>query len=360
MHRPRALALLLAALTLPVLGAVAATDAPAPAHAPILPDEQNAIAVNDAASPSVVQIQATWTQPVGKQIAGMEKIFGKEGMKVPPHLSVGAGVVWDVAGHVVTSQQVGGEAGTTFKVTLADGSRRAATLLGADATLGISVLKLDGPTDGLHPIVVGASRGLRVGQRLYVIGNAYGSGPLFSTGMLGALERTVSGMGRRSLVLNVAANPGDAGGAVLDTSGRLVGLIRGIYSGNGSVGFALVQPCDDFASAIPRLIAGEHIEHAVLGISVEDARSEDLPDGLPPGVAVIKPDTGGAGEHAGLLARDGDAVDVITAIDGVAIRSFPDLAAVLDRHRPGDACDLTVWRAGKSRTLRIALGNDQR
>ena len=337
----------------------AARAAPDASRAALLPDEQNAIAVFESAAPSVVQIDASWSEASAQQIAGFQNLFDKAAMPSPLRRGIGGGVLWDAAGHIVTTSAVASGAGATFAITLADGSRRGATLVGVDKPTDLAVLQLDGPRTGWRPIAASAFRPALVGQHVYVIGNSYGRGALFETGMVGAVDRLVEGSTTHALQLNLVASPGDAGGPALDSAGHLLGLVRGLYANTAYPGYAVAIPIEYLARLVPRLIAEGRIDHPSMDINIIDARDASLPATLPPGLAVLRPDAGGAGERAGLLARDGDAIDVITAIDGTLVRSFPDLRMLLDTHHAGDTCTLTVWRAGASRTLRLTLGSER-
>jgi S1-C subfamily serine protease len=347
---------LLGALALP---AFAATEPAAP-HGALLPEEENAMKVYATALPSVVQVDASWTLPEEPGVSPeFQKFFGQ----VPgsrKHRVVGTGVVWDDAGHVVTMAPLA-TTGSTFSILLADGSRRAATLVASDAFWHIAVLKVDGSPAGLHPILRGTSRALSVGQRLYVIGNAYGRINLLSEGMLGGITGGMSADGHANLVLNASINPGNAGGPILDTTARMVGLVEASYGGTREPGYALGLPADDVASAAAALIAhGGPIDHPLLGIDTPSSDSGDLPAGLPPGVPVGAVDAAGPANRAGLLARDGDAIDVITAIDATPVTTLAALRAQLDKHRPGDTCRLDVWRAGTTRQVTVTLDKAKR
>lgn len=352
-HAAMKLAFLLPAL----IGALAlpAWAGPETPRGALLPEEENAVKVHDAALASVVQVEVSWTTPASDVSPELQKFFGQPPAGTRQRRLVGTGVVWDDAGHVVTMATVA-RSGTRFALLLADGSRRAATLLASDDLAGIAVLQVDGSPAGLHAIARGTSAALRVGQRLYVIGNAYGRVNVMSEGMLGAVTGALSADGHANLVLNASINPGNAGGPVLDTAARVVGLVEGSYGNGSNPGYALGLPVDDVAAAAQALIAhGGPIDHPLLGLEVASAEVTDLPAGLPPGVPVMQVDAQGAARRAGLLARDGDAMDVITAIDGTPVQTLAQLRAQLDKHRPGDTCQLDVWRAGATRRASVTL-----
>jgi len=355
------------ALALLTIAAFLPGAAPA-APAPLLAEEQVAIAVHDAAIGSVVQVDVDWQAKDGSASPEFEQFFGKI-MPVqsprPPHRDhvAGTGVVWDAAGHVVAMIEMAGKTDARIALTFSDGSRRSARLVGTDRALNVSVLQIDGAPSGLHPITLGSSAGLRVGQQVFALGSAWGRGIVMMQGMLGATSADFDNTGRTSLLVNSPVNPGNTGGPVLDTSGQVIGLIQGMYTNNGYAGLAMAMPSDTLAWVVPRLIADGRVARGQLGLTIVDSKRDSdqaaLPEGLPGGVAVATVSAGGPAERAGLRARAGDAVDVITGIDGSPVRGFPDLRAVLDRLRPGQTCTLTVWRAGKTISVPVTLGAEK-
>lgn len=353
---------------LPLLAALAgpAFAQNAPAKPALLPDEVVAMAVHDATANSVLKIDVAWSASAARTDASLDKLLPKEFVQSQSRSqlqrAVGSAVLWDDAGHVVTTEFRSPNPGSTFEATLPDGTRRPARLLGTDTELGISVLQLEGAATGMRPVTAGASHALRVGQRLYVLGNAWGRSFILLEGMLGGISAAYADNGHDSLLMTATVNPGNAGGPVFDTSGRLVGLIQGLYGvgGNaGNGGLTMVLQSDDFAWAVPQLIAKGRVDRARLDIGLVDLSAandgNEVPADLPRGVGVLTLGVDGAGARAGLRARDGDAIDVITGLDGTPVRSYADLRAALDRRHAGDACTLTVWRAGKTIELPVTL-----
>jgi len=356
-----ALALLLIATS---LHAGAQSAAPAAA---LLPEEQAAVAVHEASIGSVVTVHISWDDKSAPLDPDLRKLFKlpdePAGRDPRRERAIGTGVVWDAAGHVVAMAGDAVRPGARVEVVLADGSRHDTTVIGSDATLNVAVLQIAGPVPGLHPARLGSSATLRVGQYLFAFGSAWGRGVVMLEGMLGGISSAYGGNGRNSLLVNAAINPGNAGGPVLDTGGRLVGMVHGTYGNGSTVGLVLALPVDDLAAAVPRLIADGRISRAQLGLSIVDPQDEttraNLPAGMQPGVPVLGVDAGGPGERAGLRARVDDAIDVITGIDGAPVRGYPDLRAALDRLRPGQVCTLAVWRAGKTINVPVTLGAEK-
>ena len=354
---------------IPLLAALAgpAFAQNAPARPALLPDEVVAMAVHDATANSVVKVDVAWDAPPAKTMPGLDKLLPKEYGDTQRQHAVGSAVLWDDAGHVVTAEFRSPNPGSTFEATLPDGTRRPARLLGTDTELGISVLQLEGAATGMRPATLGASRALRVGQRLYVLGTAWGRSFILLEGMLGGISAAYADNGHDALLMTATVNPGNAGGPVFDTSGRLVGLVQGLYGVGGNAnngGLTMVLQSDDFAWAVPQLIAKGRVERARLDIGLVDLSAandgNEVPANLPRGVGVLTLVADGAGARAGLHERDGEAIDVITGFDGVPVRSYADLRAQLDRHHAGDACTLTVWRGGQTLQMPVKLSASRR
>jgi len=248
---------LLGALALPALpqapdGGVGSTA--------LTPQEAAVIAIHDAIAPAVVQVEvrgaAVPRQPTS--FNDIDKLFlGQPPASPQPTRHVGTGLAWDDAGHVVTTHAAVAVADAMITVTLADGSRRAARLVGDDPVRDIAVLRVEGASGRLRPLPIASGPGPRPGQRVLAIGNAYGRGPLFISGMVSAVDQAQGQDDPPRLLLAIRTRPGDAGGPVVDTSGRLLGVLRGQY-GRATPGVGIAAPVAELARIVPRLIADEH------------------------------------------------------------------------------------------------------
>ena len=276
----------------------------------------------------------------------------------------GSGFVWDEIGHVVTNFHVirGSDAA---RVTLADRSTWDAELVGVAPDKDLAVLRIDAPRQVLRPIQIGSSRDLRVGQKVYAIGNPFGLDQTLTTGIISALGREIESLSRipiRDVIQTDAAiNPGNSGGPLLDSSGRLIGVNTAIYSPSGAyagIGFAI--PVDTVGWVVPELIAKGRIERPTLGVELVSARTvSNL--GIE-GALVMRVARGSGADRAGIQGTYRDRFgrvqlgDVITEIEGRAIASTEDLLLALDRRRVGDVVDVTIVRDGVERTVPIELG----
>ena len=222
------------------------------------------------------------------------------------------------------------------------------------------------PLPSLHPIAVGTSATLAVGQRAFAIGNPFGLDQTLTTGVVSGLGRDIQSLTGRTIrdvvQTDAAINPGNSGGPLLDSRGRLIGVNTVIYSPSGAsagVGFAI--PVDTVRRVVNMLIRNKgRVVRAGLGVHcAADAQARQL--GLP-GVLVIDvaPNSGAAA--AGLRgtvrsARDGALVrgDVITAVGGAPVRSVEDLLAAVEEREPGERVSLRLLRDGKERSVEAVL-----
>jgi S1-C subfamily serine protease len=278
----------------------------------------------------------------------------------------GSGFIWDDAGHVVTNFHVI-QGASQATVKLADGRDYQAALMGASPAHDIAVLKIGVGFKRPPAVPVGTSADLKVGQKVFAIGNPFGLDWTLTTGIISALDRSLpSDAGGRNIEhliqTDAAINPGNSGGPLLDSSGRLVGINTAIYSPSGaSAGIGFAVPVDTVMRVVPQLIkTGKYIRPA-LGIEVDEqlnVRLQKLTGRQ--GVFVLRVQPGSAAERAGLVGASVTPQgilpgDLITALDGKPIDAVSTLLARLDDHRIGDVVELTVEREGKARAVRIEL-----
>jgi len=201
-------------------------------------EEKTTIALFRQASPSVVHITT---------LAVRQDAFSLDVFQIPQ--GTGSGFVWDNQGRIVTNFHVIRDADAA-QVTLADHSSWKARLVGAYPDKDLAVLMVDAPKDRLHPIAIGTSHDLQVGQRLFAIGNPFGLDQSLTTGIISALGREIESVNRRAIKdmiqTDAAINPGNSGGPLLDSSGRLIGVNTAIYSPSGaSAGIGFAIPVDE-------------------------------------------------------------------------------------------------------------------
>ncbi|MDR6707368.1 MULTISPECIES: S1C family serine protease [unclassified Novosphingobium] len=210
-------------------------------------DEKSTIALFEQSRGSVVSIATRqW----------VEDVWTRNVFSVPQ--GTGSGMIWDGAGHVVTNYHViRGASEATIR--LADGRKFRAALVGASPENDIAVLKIGVSFKAPPPIPVGTSNDLKVGQRVFAIGNPFGLDWTLTTGIVSALDRTLpdeqGGAVEHLIQTDAAINPGNSGGPLLDSSGRLIGMNTMIYSPSGaSAGIGFAVPVDKLMQIVPRII----------------------------------------------------------------------------------------------------------
>ncbi|MDJ0739537.1 MAG: trypsin-like peptidase domain-containing protein [Gammaproteobacteria bacterium] len=319
-------------------------------------DEQATIAIFERTSPSVVFITTRqrvvnmWTRDVTSVRRGS-----------------GSGFFWDEFGHVVTNNHVI-EGASEAIVSLNDGRSYRAVLVGRSPAHDLAVLRINVPFDRRPPIPLGTSGDLRVGQKVFAIGNPFGLDYSLSGGLVSALDRSIDdddgGRIEHLIQTDAAINPGNSGGPLLDSAGRLIGINTAIYSPSGAyagIGFAV--PVDTVNRVVPQLIAEGRYVRPTLGISVDEDVNRRLARRLDvEGVAVLRVEPGSGADIAGLQAfsvdSGGDIVsgDIIRAVDGKPTTDVTTLLSVLDSYAIGDVVSVTVWRDGRERSVTITLG----
>jgi S1-C subfamily serine protease len=278
----------------------------------------------------------------------------------------GSGFVWDDAGHVITNFHVIENASEAL-VKLADGREFKASLVGVSKAHDLAVLRIKIPNRRPAPVPIGTSHDLRVGQKVYAIGNPFGLDWTLTTGIVSALDRSLgeeNGASIEHLIQTDAAiNPGNSGGPLLDSTGRLIGVNTAIYSPSGSsagIGFAV--PVDTVNRVVPQLIKSGRYTSPALGVEIDEDLNRRLTKLLNvSGVVVLRVAPGSSAAKAGLtginISRSGEVVpgDIITAIDGKPVDSVGKLLSRLDDYRVGDTVRVTVLRKGKSTELKVTL-----
>ena len=278
----------------------------------------------------------------------------------------GSGFIWDDAGHVVTNWHVVQNV-SEATVKLADGRSYRAALVGASPAHDIAVMRIGVGLGRPPPVPLGTSHDLKVGQKVFAIGNPFGLDWTLTTGIVSALDRSLAGDNGRTIEhliqTDAAINPGNSGGPLLDSAGRLIGINTAIYSPSGaSAGIGFAVPVDTVNRVVPQLIRDGQYLRPTLGIEVDDSLNERLKRQLGvTGVVVLRVAPGSAADRAGMLgatiSRDGEVVpgDIILSIDENPVESVGKLLARLDQYQVGDTVRVTVSRNGTQLALDVTL-----
>jgi S1-C subfamily serine protease len=292
----------------------------------------------------------------------------------PFHLNVlavpkgtGSGFVWDENGHIVTNFHVisGADKAT---VTLSDQSTWPARLVGHSERSDVAVLRIVGAAKRLKALAIGSSHDLVVGQDALAIGSPFGLDYTLSTGVISGLGREImsaAGLPIRGVIQTDAAiNPGNSGGPLLDGAGRLIGMNTAIVSpSGGSAGVGFAVPVDTVARVVPELIAYGREVRPVMGVeTADDELSARL--GIK-GVLVLRVLPGSPAEKVGMVPtrrdeRTGEIQlgDIVTQIDGGAVRNAAELYLKLEKYHGGDTVVVSVLRNAEPRTLTLILANN--
>lgn len=316
-------------------------------------EEQSTIDLFERASTSVVYITSLSVE----RDALTMNVF-----EIPQ--GAGSGFIWDSRGYIVTNFHVI-QSAQAAKITLSDQSTWDASLVGVEPDKDIAVLKINTDGASLSPIPVGTSKDLRVGQRVYAIGNPFGFDHTLTTGVISGLGREIKSVTDRPIQgviqTDAAINPGNSGGPLLDSSGRLIGMNTAIVSPSGAyagIGFAV--PIDTINRIVPQLIKSGRVNKPGLGIRLVESNALRLNGVVGAIVASVVP--GSPAARAGLIPltrKTGGKIelgDVIIAIEDTPVEVGDDLLRVLDQYAPGDTITLRVVRGGEERDVKVALG----
>jgi S1-C subfamily serine protease len=319
----------------------------------LLPQEQLLADLYTAVNPSVVNINMTMAVGEG----------------------AGSGFVYDMQGHIVTNNHVV-EGADKIYVTFSDGKMVPATVVGTDANSDLAVIKVDVAASELHPVTLGESAALRVGQMGIAIGNPFGLEGTMTVGIISALGRVVPASSSRYAMVDLIQtdapiNPGNSGGPLLDSAGRVIGVNSMIFTDSGtSSGVGMAVPVDTVKRVVPQLLETGSYAHPWLGLtgmSVTPVLAEALSLPVEQGVLIESVVNGGPAEMAGLRggARqqsvDGQDIavggDIMVAVGGMEIQNFDDVVSYLAANtQAGQKLEITVLRDGQRQTFTVTVG----
>lgn len=277
----------------------------------------------------------------------------------------GSGFIWDDKGHVVTNYHVIAGAAEA-RIRLSDGKEYKASLVGASPMHDLAVLRIgNGPKR--HPLPLGTSRDLKVGQKTFAIGNPFGLDWTLTSGIVSALDRSLteeSGSVIEHLIqTDAAVNPGNSGGPLLDSAGRLIGVNTAIYSPSGaSAGVGFAVPVDTVNRVVPQLIGQGKYVRPSLGIEIDQDINEAITEQLGvKGVAILKVRPNSPAARAGFKGitvnrdRTLSPGDIITAVQGKQVDTIPKLLARLDDFKTDESVTITILRDGKQQQRSVQL-----
>jgi S1-C subfamily serine protease len=324
---------------------------------PLDADEQNNISVYHKNIGSVVNVTS-------KAVA-FDFFYG-----LVPQEGQGSGFIIDHDGHVLTNYHVIAEA-RQVEVTLHNRKKYRATIVGTDRSHDLAVIQIKVPE--LTPMVLGDSKNLQVGQKVYAIGNPFGLAGTLTSGIVSSIRSVQEPNGiniDEAIQTDAAINPGNSGGPLLNSHGEVIGINTMIASSvgqNAGIGFAI--PINTAKAVLNDLLTLGRVRRPVLGV-ITLAIGPDIADqlGLPSdyGLLVQRVISGGAAERAGLKGGTERAYlgntpimiggDLIVAIDGQDVQDQQQLAQIMNNHRAGDTVRVTIYRGKRRIDLNLTLG----
>ncbi|WEX87681.1 Do family serine endopeptidase [Sinorhizobium garamanticum] len=267
----------------------------------------------------------------------------------------GSGFFISEDGYLVTNNHVVSD-GSAFTVILNDGTELDAKLVGKDSRTDLAVLKVDDQRKFAYVTFADDSK-VRVGDWVVAVGNPFGLGGTVTAGIVSARGRDIgSGPYDDYLQVDAAVNRGNSGGPTFNLSGEVVGINTAILApSGGNVGIAFAIPASVAKDVVEDLMRDGTVSRGWLGVQIQPV-NKDIADSLglseASGALVVEPQAGSPGEKAGIKKGD-----VITAMNGEPIKDPRDLARKVAALRPGSSADVTLWRDGKSQSVKLEIGN---
>jgi S1-C subfamily serine protease len=320
-------------------------------------EEQNNISVYRKNIPSVVNVTS--------RAMSFDFFYG-----MVPQEGQGSGFVIDREGHILTNYHVVADA-RQVEVTMHNRKKYKATVVGTDPAHDLAVIQIKAPD--LVPSVLGDSRNLQVGQKVYAIGNPFGLAGTMTRGIVSSIRPVREPNGAtidEAIQTDAAINPGNSGGPLMNWHGEVIGINTMILSSvnqNAGIGFAI--PINTAKAVLNDLMTLGRVRRPALGvrtipISAELADEIGLPSNY--GLLIVQVTPGGSAEQAGLHGGTERAYlgnipimlggDLIVAIDGEKVQDEQDLSQMMNNHRAGDTVKITIFRNKKKVDVNVALG----
>jgi S1-C subfamily serine protease len=327
---------------------------------PLDGEEQNNISVYRKNIPSVVNVTS--------RAMTFDFFYG-----LVPQEGQGSGFVIDKEGHIITNYHVIADA-RQVEVTMHNRKKFKATVVGTDPAHDLAVIQIKAPD--LIPAVLGDSRNLQVGQKVYAIGNPFGLAGTMTRGIVSSIRpvREPNGaMIDEAIQTDAAINPGNSGGPLMNWHGEVIGINTMILSNvgqNAGIGFAI--PINTAKAVLNDLMTLGRVRRPALGVRTIPIGPELADEmGLPVdyGLLIVQVTPGGSADQAGLRAGTERAYlgntpimlggDLIIAIDGKRVENEEDLSQMMNDHRAGDTVKITVYRNKKKLEVTVSLGESR-
>ena len=322
------------------------------------PDEQNNVEVYRKALPSVVNITS--------RTVAYDFFYGPV-----PEQGQGSGFIIDKEGHILTNYHVVGDS-SQVEVTLHNKKTYKAAVIGRDRTHDLAVIQIKAPD--VVPAVLGDSKSLQVGQKVFAIGNPFGLAGTMTRGIISSVRPIRSPEGAymdEAIQTDAAINPGNSGGPLLNSHGEVIGINSMIATGgsNQSAGIGFAIPINTAKAVLGDLITLGTVRRPSLGIvslPIGPELAQEMGLAADYGILIVRTVPRGAADNAGLRGGTERAYlggtpimiggDLIVAIDGDPVGDQQDLANAMNKHRSGDTVTVTVYRARHKMDVKVVLG----
>src|SRR6184192_3591602 len=329
----------------------------AASNEPLDADEQNNISVYRKNIGSVVNVTS--------KVVAFDFFYG-----LVPQEGQGSGFIIDRDGHVLTNYHVIADA-RQVEVTLHNRKKYRATVVGTDRSHDLAVIQIKAPD--LTPMVLGESKNLQVGQKVYAIGNPFGLSGTLTSGIVSSIRSVQEPDGMtidEAIQTDAAINPGNSGGPLLNWHGEVIGINTIIASTVGqSAGIGFAIPINTAKAVLNDLVTLGRVRRPALGvrtIPITPELADQMGLAADSGLLIVQVLPGGAAEHAGLRGGNERAYignipitvggDLIVAIDGHEVQDQQDLSQVMNNHRSGDTVRITIYRGKRKMDVDVTLG----
>jgi putative serine protease PepD len=330
----------------------------------ITEDEKNNITVYEKVADGVVNVTSIAIQ--------MDFFFNAF-----PTQGSGSGSIIDTKGHILTNHHVVANA-KKLEVTLADGSKWPAKLIGSDPDNDLAVIKIDAPKEKLKVVPMGDSKSLKIGQKVLAIGNPFGLQRTLTTGIVSSLGRTIrSEVGtliEDVIQTDAAINPGNSGGPLLNSEGEIVGINSAIISpSGGSVGIGFAIPVNTAKRVVPELLSKSYVTYPYIGATIQSLIPEMakyLKLKIERGAMISEVVKGGPADKAGLKGGNqkvqvGNMIvlvggDIVVKADQKEVKTNDELIHYIREKKPGDTVLLKVFRKDSYIDVKVTLGERPR
>jgi serine protease Do len=319
---------------------------------------------SEKAMPAVVHISATGAKPATNRSTQpfnpFRDFFGGDfffnNPYATPQKGTGSGVIYTPDGYIITNNHVVSFA-ETIEVTLFDNRKFSAKLIGADPKTDLAVLKIEAAD--LPTLEMADSDKAKVGEWVLAVGNPFDLASTVTAGIISAKGRNIKILSERDAIeafiqTDAAVNPGNSGGALVDNSGRLLGINTAIATQTGTfAGYSFAIPSNLVLRIADDLIEYGSFQRPYLGIEIYDLDSDiakELNVKIAQGVVIESLVDGGSAQFAGLLPKD-----IITRVDGRPIKSTPELQEAVGRAKVGDVLQISVHRKGQEVEIPVPL-----